>query len=111
MLSGVIPADSDIGLVQPTQAFQGQTLTIAITGVGSHFIHGISVARFSGSGIMVNSTMVHSPTSATANITVAPDALPFTRDVFVSTGNEVTAMQGAFVVLVPGFTTGHVFST
>jgi hypothetical protein len=57
------------------------------------------VLSFSGTGVTVNSTTVTSPTSATANITIAAGATPGFRDVFVTTSAEVAALLNGFNVL------------
>ncbi len=83
----------------------GQTLDVAITGAGTHFLNGTSAASFSGKGITVNSTTVSNATHATANITIAPDAQAGARDVNVITANDTpTSLNKAFTVLDPRVT-------
>ena len=83
----------------------GQTLGVAITGTGTHFVNGTSAASFSGEGITVNSTTVSDATHATANITIAPDAKADARDVNVITTNDTpTSLSKAFTVLNPRVT-------
>jgi hypothetical protein len=86
-------------LLNPVLGTQGQTLNVAITGENTHFVNGTSVGSLSGSNITVNSTTVTSPTSATMNITIAPNAQLGFRDVFVTTGGENAAILSAFQVL------------
>ncbi len=69
----------------PGWGAQGETHNVTITGKGTHFVDGDSAATFSGAGITVNSTSVQSPTSATANITIAQNAAPGPRNVNVIT--------------------------
>lgn len=91
-----------IASVNPSEGGQGQTLDIAITGENTNFVDGVSFASFSGTGITVNRTTVTSPTSAEANITIAPDAPLGFRDVFVTTGDEVAALLSGFNVTAGG---------
>jgi len=84
--------------VDPSESLRGKTLNVTIVGENTSFVNGVSVASFSGTGITVNTTTVTSPTSATANITIADDAPVGFRDVFVTTGDEVAAILGAFNV-------------
>jgi hypothetical protein len=85
--------------VNPPQGLRGQTLNVTVTGENTNFVNGTSVISFSGTGITVNSTTVSSPISATANITIAPDAALTFRDVIITTGGEIATALSAFQVL------------
>lgn len=86
--------------VNPQKGSHGQTLDVAITGVGTHFANGTSQATFSGAGIKVNGTTVSDATHASANITIAGDAATGARDVNVVTGQDTPApLAGSFAVL------------
>jgi hypothetical protein len=87
-----------ISSCDPAWGAQTQTLDVNITGVGSNFANGTSVASFSGTGITVNSTTVTNATHATANITIAAGAAPGARDVTVTTGTSRPTKAGAFTV-------------
>ncbi len=90
--------------VTPSVGRHGQTLDVTVVGNGTHFVNGVSEAQFSGKGIKVNSTTVSGQT-ATANITIAPDADVGTRNVNVITDQDTpTALQGSFTVLSPKIT-------
>ena len=52
-----------------------------------------------GAGILVNGVTVHSPTSATVNVSIAADATLTTRDVTLTTGTEVVTKTAAFTVV------------
>ncbi len=69
--------------LNPTSGIQGQTLDVAITGVG--FVNGVTTANF-GPHITVNSVTVTDSDDATANITIAPNATVKNYLVYVMTG-------------------------
>ena len=86
--------------VNPVFGIQGATsLSVAITGSGTNFVNGVSVASFSGSGITVVSTTVSGTTSATATVNIASGATPGARNVTVTTGAEVATGSALFTVL------------
>ncbi|HEX3876034.1 MAG TPA: dockerin type I domain-containing protein, partial [Bryobacteraceae bacterium] len=64
------------------------------------FVQGTTVANF-GANITVNSLTVHSPTTATANITVQNNAALGARTVTLTTGGEVATLTGGFTVVAP----------
>src|SRR6267142_3602573 len=72
----------------PSSGQQGQKLTVQITGTNTHFAQGISQARF-GDGISVGNSdagelgpiTVTSARTASAELTIAPDALAAARTV------------------------------
>lgn len=80
-----------IAVCSPTSAAQGTSLSVDITGNGTHFVNGTSAATFTGDGITVNSTTVIDATHARANITISGAATPGARDVNVITGTETPA--------------------
>jgi subtilisin family serine protease len=85
----------------PRQAYNGDTLDVAITGRGTAFENGTSVAVF-GSDVTVNSTTVADRTHAVANITVSASASTGYRDVNVITGPETpNYLQDGFLVKHP----------
>ncbi len=86
-----------ITTVTPPQGERGQTLNVEVSGENTSFVNGNSAISFSGAGITVNSTL-RSPTSASANITIAPDADLTFRDVIITTAGEVATALSAFQV-------------
>jgi hypothetical protein len=96
-LDGVLPEDASL-TVLPATGPQGGSLDISIVGNGTHFVEGVSLLSFNGTGLTVNSLTVTSPTTASANITIAKDAPAFSRDVYVATSDEVAAAARAFAV-------------
>lgn len=86
--------------LDPATARQGQTLDVLMTGQGggsyaTHFAATLSQASF-GIGVGVNQLDVTGPTTARANITIAPDAAPGSRLVSLTTGDETAVSVVAF---------------
>ncbi|BDC49849.1 hypothetical protein F183_A21650 [Bryobacterales bacterium F-183] len=89
-----------IQTLNPSSARQGQSnVTVQITGnSGTHFATGQTTADF-GPGITVNSLVIQSPTSATAQITLAYSATLGARTVRLTTGGELADSVGVFTVM------------
>jgi hypothetical protein len=90
-----------ISNVNPSSGKQGQALTVAITGTGTHFSQGVSTVSFSGTLITPGAITVTSATSLTVNIAIDPAAATTARNVSVTTQNEVASLTGGFTV-APG---------
>ncbi len=94
--------------VSSTSAAGGATLTVTITGSGTHFVQGTTTANF-GAGISVNgaaagadgSVTVLSPTMLSVQLTVAANAAAGPRTVTIKTGTEVVTLANAFSVSGP----------
>jgi hypothetical protein len=100
--SAVPASGAAIASCSPGSGSPGQTLDVSITGGDTNFSSGASAAVFSGTGITVNSTTVKSATSATASITIGPDAAQGSREVNVITGAEVPeGLRAGFSVSSP----------
>ncbi len=84
---GAAPSVATVLSVTPSTVAVGTTRDVKISGGLTHF-DASSVAAF-GAGVTVNHVTVGSPTSAVANVTVAPGAAVGLRDVTVQTGAEV----------------------
>jgi len=85
--------------VNPNSGRQGQqNLSVAITGQNTHFSQGTTTASF-GSAITVASLTVNSATSATAILNIDPGAAVGPRTVTVTTGTEVAALSGGFLIV------------
>ncbi len=84
------PSAPTVLSVTPSTVTVGSTRDVTISGGLTHFAAGTSVANL-GAGVTVNSVTVNSPTSAVANVTVAPGATVGFRDVRVTTGGELAA--------------------
>jgi hypothetical protein len=89
------PSAPAILSVSPGTGTAGTTEDVRISGGATHF--GASVASF-GPGVTVNSLTVQSPTTAVANVTVAPGAAIQFNDVTVQTGGELAARAHGFLV-------------
>jgi pimeloyl-ACP methyl ester carboxylesterase len=92
--------------VSPSTGQQGQTLTVTITGQYTNFVQGSTSANF-GAGISVGgatagqpgTVTVSSPTTATAQITIAANATPGAQTVAVATGVQQASLAGGFTVI------------
>ncbi|MDX2151723.1 MAG: Ig-like domain-containing protein [Bryobacteraceae bacterium] len=89
-----------IDTAAPNNARQAETLNVIVSGLFTSFVQGSTTASF-GDGITVNSVTVTSPTTATVNITIAPNAVVGARTVTLTTGLQIASRVGAFTVL-PG---------
>ena len=92
-----------VTVVSPASGPRGGNVAIEITCANTDIAANAS-ARFSGSGITINSTDIHSPTKVTANVTIDGNATLGTRDVWVSytdsggNGDRTNMLSGAFTV-------------
>ncbi len=73
---------------------QLQTINLAITGVGTHWLQGETTANF-GPGVVTDSINVLSPTSATVQITVLSSAPVGFAPLTMTTDGEVVTLQQA----------------
>ena len=83
--------------VTPDSGRQGEALSVALAGTGTHFAQGATVVS-AGAGIAVGEVLVSSPTSATVEFAIDPSAPIGTRTVTVTTGGEQVSLPG-FAVL------------
>lgn len=102
IMKGVVAAT--VTNVNPASGGQGITLNVQVNGAKTNF-GGASTVSFGDPDIMVNSVTVNSPTSLTANITIAPTTTQQFYDVSVSTplgaDTETATGIGAFNVTAP----------
>ena len=108
----ITAASASLNAPSPLSGAQGQTLTVNLTGNGTHWVAGQTTASFGGE-ISVNganpgqygSINVTSPTAATAQITISPTAALAPRTISVSvpygSGTEVVTAVDAFKVTAP----------
>jgi len=87
-------APATVTSVTSNSANQGQTLDITIA--GANFTSATAVSL--GDGITVNSFNVSNDTQITANITIAADVAPGTRDVSVTTPAGASMLTGGFTI-------------
>jgi len=84
--------------VSPSQAVQGQTLSVTVTGTD---LSGVTAVGF-GPGITVNTFTVNSGTQITASITIDGAATAGYRDISVTkAGGTATLTNGFLVVAIP----------
>lgn len=83
--------------LNPSNAPQGDTLNVEVTGANTNFSQGSTVANF-GPGIVTNSLTVSSSTNATANITISPSATVEQNNVTMTTFGEVATGIAAFTI-------------
>ncbi len=84
----------------PSSGLPGQTFTVSFTGANTHWDPATTTPTF-GNNITVNTFQVLSPTSAVANITIAPTASESTNLVTLTTGSEVDGTYFSIVVAQP----------
>jgi hypothetical protein len=86
--------------VSPSSGNQGQELVLAITGSGTTWSQGVTQFSIAGGGsdIKVNYVLINNATSATAGITIAPNAALGGRSVYMTTGTQVLVNQNALIV-------------
>lgn len=94
------PQDAGIVSVHPDSAAAGSSHSLVVTGSNSHF-SGSSQVEFSGTGIQVDSAGSRDSLTLDVDITISADAPRTTRDVTVTTGDEVAVGPGMFTVLPP----------
>jgi hypothetical protein len=93
----VVAGLAAISSLNPASGSPGTTLSVQISGAGTHFTQGLTTADF-GSGITVNGVTVAGPTSASASITIAAGAALGFRNVTCTTAGEVVLATSAFQV-------------
>ncbi len=81
----------------PASGIQGQTLSVTLTGQSTSWVAGQTSVSFGGE-INIDTFNVTGPTSATAQITIAPTAAFGPRTVTTTTGSAVVSGVDAFTV-------------
>jgi hypothetical protein len=99
MLSTIQPV---VVASNPNHAPEGQTMQLALSGVGTNWRNGGTSVSFSGTGLTVNSVDVLSATSLTVSVSVDPAAATGFRDVTVQTmlGSTTETATGSGVLQV-----------
>ena len=103
----LLPPPSSSLQLAPNVGQAGQFLHVAITGQGTHFVQGVTQAQFGpayqvGSGIAgsFGPVTVTSPTTAIAQVSVVPNAMPgFSGTVTVQTGSETVSLANGFTTV------------
>lgn len=81
--------------ITPTQAGEGDSLTLTITGENTNFAAGISEA-LDGQDFSFGTVTVISPTTAIVTITVDPNISPGNRSISIKTGDEEATLPNGF---------------
>ncbi len=84
--------------VSPNSGLQGAAVEFAVSGTNTHWVDGLTQAALDPLFITVNKVKVTSATSATVNISIAPNAPVGARTLTLSTGGEVVSYN-SFTVL------------
>ena len=93
----VTPGPAAITQISPNNGFTGTTIPIVITGTNTNWSQPTTVANF-GPGIAQSGPLVvNSPTSVSANITIASNATPEGNTFTLTTAGE-TASGGPFTI-------------
>ena len=93
-----------ISYLSPYSGLAGQTLTIDLSGLYTHWDPATSAIDFGDpttAGITLNSFQVTSPTSARANVTIVSNATPGPRTLEVATGTELEQTTFSVVIATP----------
>jgi hypothetical protein len=93
----ITPGPAAVTHLSPNTLGQGQSGNVDITGTNTNFLQGTTVANF-GPGISVNTLVVHSATTATANITIGAYATPEANNVVLTTAGETASDASAFTI-------------
>lgn len=96
-LTQLVQPGPQISALNPSTGQQGQTLDVAVTGVGTSWVNGTTTASF-GASVTVASVAVTSGTALTAHVVIAANATTGTRDVTITTGSQVLTLPAAFTV-------------
>jgi hypothetical protein len=96
----IIAGPAIITGITPATGNEGQEVVVNITGSGTHWAQNFTQFYVAGAGydITVHSVVVNSPTSATADMTIANTAQRGARSITMVTNGEALVDQGAFVV-------------
>ena len=90
-----------IGSLSPNTAFTNERTSIVVHGAGSNWTQGASAISFSGVGVNVISLTVISAETAVAVIAVDSGAETTSRDVTITTGNEVVTFKNGITLMPP----------
>jgi hypothetical protein len=99
LLSGffIDAAAPELASVSPATGLPGQTLDLAVTGVATNFVNGITTASL-GEGITVLSVTVSSSTAAVVRVQIAEGAALGARTLTMSTDGQNVSLPNAFTV-------------
>jgi uncharacterized protein (TIGR03437 family) len=84
--------------LSPASGNAGQSLTVTVTGSGTHFVQGVTTLGFGSGDVVVDSVTVNSATSLTAAVTVLRNPESTSYPVTVITGQEVAYLPSGFSI-------------
>lgn len=84
--------------LSPASGNAGQTVTVTVTGSGTHFAQGVTTMGFGSGDVVVDSVTVSSTTSLTATVTVLRNPESSGYPVTVVTGQEVAYLPSGFSI-------------
>ncbi len=93
------PGTPTLTSVSPNQGIRGAT--VAVTLMGTNFVVGATTVNIGGGGVTVNTVVVGSSTSLTANFVLDPAAGVGPRTVTVTTAGGTSGPQGFIITLPP----------
>ena len=85
--------------VTPDSGRQGQSHTVSVVGLNTHFAAGVTTASVSGNGASAGAVTVTSPTAVSFTIVLEPFATPGPRTVTLTTLGEVASIVDGFTVV------------
>ncbi len=95
----ISPGPAVVNSVTPSSGDQNANLpAVQITGINTHWAQGTTTLTFVNDPVLINSFVVNSPTSITANITVNATAVAGQYNVVTTTGGEVATGINVFTV-------------
>jgi uncharacterized protein (TIGR03437 family) len=84
--------------LSPASGNAGQTVTVTVTGSGTHLAQGVTTMGFGSGDVVVDSITVNSTTSLTATVTVLRNPESTSYPVTVVTGQEVAYLPSGFSI-------------
>jgi len=84
--------------LSPASGNAGQTVTVTVTGSGTHFAQGVTTMGFGSGDVVVDSITVNSATSLTATVTVLRNPESTSYPVTAVTGQEVAYLPSGFSI-------------
>jgi hypothetical protein len=95
----IAPVAPTLTSVAPNQGLRGTTIAVTLT--GTNFVFGATTVAVAGGDVTVNTVVVGSSGSLTANFVIAPASLGGARNVTVTTAGGTSGPQTFTVTLPP----------
>jgi hypothetical protein len=98
LLNQLLPATTPlIATAVPNAAAPGQTLTLALGAVNTHFVQGATQVTMAP-GIAPSGIVVINDTSLTVQVAVSPGVVPGPTSIVVTTGTEEAVLPNGFTI-------------